>query len=146
MNAPRPLKRNRKSISRPLAAAAALLCGLLALNAPLPVAAANAEIPIYFEVNSALLTDEARDALAAVAVRIKNREAEVVRIVGYDVNTDDNALAYARARAIRDGLVAGGVSSEIIVIDAETADRVDEAQPGAPLIVNRRGEILIRFE
>ena len=104
------------------------------------------DIPVYFGVDSAELTAPAREALDAVAVRIKNREAERVRIVGYAVGRDDDALAVARAEAIRAALTANGVDPDILRLDWETLPEQDADDNAAPMIATRRGEIVIRFE
>lgn len=75
-------------------------------------------VPIYFEYDSALLSEESRDVLQLVARYLEENPDDVLTIAGH---TDDRgtseyniALGQARAQAARDYLVRLGVAPERI--------------------------------
>ncbi|MEO1658883.1 MAG: OmpA family protein [Pseudomonadota bacterium] len=130
---------------------------VVALNAPCPliaddeaVTAQELSLVVYFEYDSAALTDQARSAIARRARQSQEVDLISVVVIG---NTDtagsaayNVGLSQRRARVVRDALVSYGVDRSKISVRAlgetspakPTADGVDE-----PL--NRRTEVEFEF-
>lgn len=113
------------------------------------IPAPAARFVLGFPSGEATLTAEARAAIARAAREARAQQAADVDVVGHTDRageTEKNvALSQARARAVRDALVAAGLSAEAVTLafhgEAEpivpTADGVAEAR-------NRRVEIVVR--
>jgi len=130
---------------------------VVALNSPCPLIADDEAITteelslvVYFEYDSAVLTDRARSAIARRARQAQDVDLISVVVIG---NTDtagsaqyNVGLSQRRARVVRDALVSYGVDRSKISVRAlgetspakPTADGVDE-----PL--NRRTEVEFEF-
>lgn len=106
---------------------------------------------VYFDYDKSNLTPQASTLIQEAAARALENDIETVVVAG---NTDtsggsayNQALSERRARAVRDGLIANGVSADRIRLEAfgetnlakPTADGVRE-----PL--NRRADVVISFE
>ena len=105
---------------------------------------------VYFDYDKSNLTPQASTLIQEAAARALENDIETVVVAG---NTDtsggsayNQALSERRARAVRDGLIANGVSADRIRLEAlgetnlakPTADGVRE-----PL--NRRADVVIAF-
>ncbi len=130
---------------------------VVALNSPCPliaddeaITAEELSLVVYFEYDSASLTDRARSAIARRARQAQDVDLISVVVIG---NTDtagsaqyNVGLSQRRARVVRDALVSYGVDRSKISVRAlgetspakPTADGVDE-----PL--NRRTEVEFEF-
>jgi outer membrane protein OmpA-like peptidoglycan-associated protein len=109
------------------------------------------QFTVYFDYDKANLTPQASTLVREASSRALENDIETVVVAG---NTDtsggsayNQALSERRARAVRDGLIANGVSADRIRLEAfgetnlakPTADGVRE-----PL--NRRADVVISFE
>lgn len=123
---------------------------------PQPVETTDADLDpinftVYFDYDKSNLTPQASTLIREAASRALENDIETVVVAG---NTDtsggsayNQALSERRARAVRDGLIANGVSADRIRLEAfgetnlakPTADGVRE-----PL--NRRADVVISFE
>lgn len=123
---------------------------------PQPVEDTSADLDpinftVYFDYDKSNLTPQASTLIREAASRALENDIETVVVAG---NTDtsgssayNQALSERRARSVRDGLIANGVSADRIRLEAfgesnlakPTADGVRE-----PL--NRRADVVISFE
>ncbi len=109
------------------------------------------QFTVYFDYDKSNLTPQASTLVREASSRALENDIETVVVAG---NTDtsggsayNQALSERRARAVRDGLIANGVSADRIRLEAfgetnlakPTADGVRE-----PL--NRRADVVISFE
>lgn len=105
---------------------------------------------VYFDYDKSNLTDAARTLIAARAEEAVDAD---VRSVGVQGNTDSSgssaynqALSARRANVVKDALVANGISSSIIRVEA-----LGESNPAKPTAdgvrepLNRRTEVTFNF-
>jgi outer membrane protein OmpA-like peptidoglycan-associated protein len=104
---------------------------------------------VYFATGSAEISAEGAEVVAAAAREIAKRQSVDVTVDGHTDTAGDPEvnmrLSLARAQAVRDRLVAGGVPPDLITtryhgkgnLLVPTADNVDEPR-------NRRVEVVVR--
>lgn len=128
-----------------------LLAGAAALVAARPAAACS-PVTIYFEWNSARVSEESQAALERLAVNLAWKGPDLHHIL-LTAHTDSSgspaanrALALRRARAVRDVLTAYHVPAELIAIRALGPEAPRVATPqGAREPRNRRVELLVQM-
>ncbi|MEM0928386.1 MAG: OmpA family protein [Pseudomonadota bacterium] len=130
---------------------------VVALNAPCPVAADDEAVTaeelslvVYFEYDSAALTDRARSAIARRARQAQDVDLISVVVIG---NTDtagsaqyNVGLSQRRARVVRDALASYGVDSSKISVRALGETTPAKATgDGVAEPLNRRTEVEFEF-
>jgi peptidoglycan-associated lipoprotein len=129
-----------------MTAACASLPGGRAAIERAPVVCQTINITLYFEQNSADVTDEARAVLRTASSRARGCEVDGVRVVGLadaqgapDANLE---LSEARADAVTAALEAAGFRNAAFEVDAAgAAGSITSAGQAAPL--RRRADIAI---
>jgi outer membrane protein OmpA-like peptidoglycan-associated protein len=106
-------------------------------------------IILYFEHDTAKLTQESKEQLPEVLKTIKNRKSKEVYVVGHTdlVGTEayNVELSSRRARHVRDLLVSGGIkSSSFFVSYCGKARPLVPTSNGVPEPRNRRVEVIVR--
>jgi len=109
------------------------------------------ELTIYFDLNSATLTNAARTLIANAAAEAKEGDISSVTIAG---NTDtsgssayNRVLSQRRANAVRQALIAEGVPGSLISVNAFGESNLATTTPdGTREPLNRRADVTIKFE
>ena len=109
------------------------------------------ELTVYFDYDSAALTDASQAIIAARAAEAREYDVETITVQG---NTDTSGsaaynqrLSQRRANVVRDALVANGIDSSVISIEA-----LGESNPAKPTAdgirepLNRRTEVEFEFD
>lgn len=104
---------------------------------------------LYFEFGSENLTAASQQLIDAILKSIRERDSQDISVVGHTDRAGDQeynlTLSLARAKLVRDLLVARGVNADFIQLSSHgegnplvpTADNVAEAK-------NRRVEVMVR--
>lgn len=106
---------------------------------------------VYFDYDKSNLTPQANTLIQEAASRALENDIETVVVSG---NTDtsgssayNQALSERRARAVRDGLVANGVSPDAIRMESYGETNLAKATAdGVREPLNRRSDVMISFE
>ncbi len=108
------------------------------VDASEPMVAENAMYLVFFNWDSSDLGSGALNVLDAVADEVKNNPPSVINVTGHTDTSGsqeyNEKLAFKRANAARDALIARGVDANLIMVDArgenellvETPDNVRE--------------------
>ncbi len=102
---------------------------------------------VEFSPDSTELTDASKAAIVQVASLVKACATAKIALNGYTDNQGDDStslpLSQARATAVRDALVAAGVSNQITAKGFGSANPVGDNTTDAGRAANRRVEIVI---
>ncbi len=125
----------------------ALVACVVVLAAP-AIARERIVTNVYFDWGSTTLDAKASDAVKAAAPKAKACEYNGLRVVGHadtsHTEEDSTALGMARARAVRDALVANGLAdSAISVATHGELDLAKATADGVREPLNRRVEIVV---
>ena len=109
------------------------------------------ELTVYFDYDSAALTDASRAIIAARSAEAREFDVSTITVQG---NTDTSGsaaynqrLSQRRANVVRDALVANGIDASVITIEA-----LGESNPAKPTAdgirepLNRRTEVEFEFD
>ena len=104
---------------------------------------------LYFEGDSAILTDASREDFEKVFGNIANRPAYEVEVTGHTDRVGDakynETLSIRRATAIRDKLVERGIKAELIFVYGRGEnDLLVRTEDNRHEALNRRVEIMVR--
>lgn len=113
-----------------------------------PVAGADQRVVfvVHFDWDSTALSVEGADVVEQAAPRARACESNGVRVIGHADTSEENVseVATARAKAVRDALVARGVANSAIGVtgqgDRKLALQTDD---GVREALNRRAEIVL---
>ena len=140
----------RGTLGRAAWIALALVAGCVS-GAPEPIApepaaekatAAARVYQVFFDWNSASLTDEASTTLAGVAGRFDAGRSYQIEIIGHaDPREDVPNLNRRRAQAVRARLIRLGIAAERITVASADATDLADPLPGLPEPQHRRAEI-----
>jgi len=106
---------------------------------------------VYFDYDKSNLTPEAANLVKEAASRALANDIDTVVVQGHTDKSGgsayNQALSQRRANAVRDGLIANGVSADRIRMDAFGEDRpAKETADGVREPLNRRAEVSISFQ
>ncbi len=91
-----------------------------------PMAAENAMYLVFFDWDKSNLSEGANSVLDAVADEVRKNPPQSINVVGHadtsGPRTYNQRLAFKRANAVKDALVARGVDASLIVVDARGED------------------------
>lgn len=97
---------------------------------------------VFFDWNSARLTDEASTTIAGVAGRFDAGRSFHIEIIGHaDPREDAPDLTRRRAQAVRARLVRLGIAAQRITVASADVTDLGDPMPGLPEPQHRRAEI-----
>ncbi|HYD19661.1 MAG TPA: OmpA family protein, partial [Patescibacteria group bacterium] len=114
-----------------------------------PVPVEQAMFIVFFDWDKYNISAGANDVLDAVAQEIKNRQdVRGITIVGHTDSSGSNGyndkLSMRRANAVRDGLIARGISADMVRVEARgETDLLVKTADGVREPANRRAQITL---
>lgn len=103
---------------------------------------------VYFEHDSAALTDAAKDVLDKVVVEYKSDDYTIVKVLGYTDTTGSDTynmeLSLKRAAAVTDALKANGLDANYVVKSFGEEELQVPTMDGVKEVKNRRVQVILQ--
>ena len=119
--------------------------------APVAVDCDSESFVVYFELNSAEVTDQAQAVIANTADLVGDCDPTRVTVTGHTDRSGaadyNQKLSERRARVVREGLIREGIMASMITVRASGERELAVDTPdGVREPLNRRSEVLIELE